>query len=111
MGSSVTQHPFSQVVEFVVEAQHQRELINALVVRDERFISTCPGFISSSVQASEDGLRVLHHVLWQSRPHCEDVGLNAESPELDLHTLMRRHRATSATFGSFRIMGQVMARP
>ncbi|MCQ9472094.1 antibiotic biosynthesis monooxygenase [Pseudomonas alliivorans] len=111
MGLSTAQHPFSQVVEFVVEAQHQHDLINALVVRDERFISTRPGFISSSVQASEDGVRVLHHVLWHSRPHCEDIGLKVENPELDLHTLMRRCRATSATFGSFRIMGQVMARP
>ncbi|QHF02878.1 MULTISPECIES: hypothetical protein [Pseudomonas syringae group] len=115
MGSSVTQQPhnqpYSQLVEFVVDAQHQSELINALIARDDCFTSTCPGFISSSVQASEDGLRVLHYVLWQSRPQCEDAGLNVETCEMDLHVLMRRCRATSATFGSFRMMGQVSARP
>ncbi|MCF5707650.1 antibiotic biosynthesis monooxygenase [Pseudomonas syringae] len=111
MGSSFSQHPYSQVVEFAVEAQHQLELINALMARDECLTSTWPGFISSSVHASEDGRRVLHQVLWRSRPQCEDAKTKVDSSDLDLHALMRRHRATSATFGSFQVMGQVTARP
>lgn len=58
---------FSQLVEFAVEPHHQPGLVAELAEQAERFTRTYQGFISASVQASDDGYRVLNYVQWHSK--------------------------------------------
>lgn len=102
--------PFSQLIEYAVDSRQQAALVAVLLERDNRHTATYPGFLGASVQASDDGLRVLHQVLWQSRPYSEQACLNVESSDLDLSRLLRQFRIRSAAFGSFRVMGQVAPR-
>jgi hypothetical protein len=99
--------PFSQLIEYAVDPRQQAGLISALMERDERLTASYPGFLAATVQASDDGTRVLRQVLWLSRPCGEQACMNAESCELEV---LRRFRVRSATFGSFRVMGQVSPR-
>lgn len=110
MTSQDRNRPFSQFVEFVVDARHQSGLVSALTDRTERFTRTYPGFISASVQVSEDGLRVLSQVLWDSREDCERAVENAEATEQDFWSLIRQHRATALTFNAYQMMSQTVGR-
>jgi hypothetical protein len=101
------QGPFSQLIEYAVDPRLQAGLIDALIERDQRFTAGFPGFIAASVQASEDGARVLHQVLWRDRPCGEQACRTAESRGPDLGQLLRRFRVRSASFASFRVAGQV----
>ncbi|WP_295470184.1 antibiotic biosynthesis monooxygenase [uncultured Pseudomonas sp.] len=98
---------YSQVVEFSIEPRQQSGLVAALAAVDQRFTCTCPGFITASVQASEDGLRVLHQVLWQSREACEVALRNLEPGVADLQQLIRQHRVKAAVFGSYQVLSQI----
>lgn len=100
-------HAYNQLVEFSVEAAQQSGLVAALVQVDEQYTRSCPGFMGASVQASEDGVRVLHQVVWQSRQDCEAALANIESSVHDLNGLIRLHRVQAATFGSYRVLSQV----
>lgn len=100
-------HAYSQLVEFSVEPGQQPGLIAALIEVDEQFTRSCPGFIGASVQASDDGMRVLHQVVWQSRQDCEAALLNIESSVHDLNGLIRLHRVQAASFGSYQVLSQV----
>lgn len=110
MTSPDRNRPFSQFVEFVVDARHQSGLVMALIDRTERFTRTYPGFISASVQVSEDQQRVLSHVLWDSKEDCERAFENAEQGEQDFWTLIRQHRATALTFNAYQLMSQTVGR-
>lgn len=110
MTSQDRNRPFSQFVEFVVDARHQSGLVIALTDRAERFTRTYPGFISASVQVSEDQQRVLSHVLWDSKEDCERAFENAEQGEEDFWTLIRQHRATALTFNAYRVMSETVGR-
>lgn len=101
---------YSQRVEFSVDPHQQSRLIAALTTVDEQFTCTCPGFIGATVQASEDGLRVLHQVLWRSREDCEAALRNVEAGVQDVQGLIRQHRVRAATFASFQVMSQVAPR-
>ena len=107
MTISASDRPFSQLVEFAVAPQHQVDLVAALIDQAERFTCTYPGFLGATVQASEDGCRVLNYVQWQDRQACLDAFNNAEQGEQDMHGLIRRCRATSVTFGGFEVMGRI----
>lgn len=110
MVTTVKEGPFSQLIEYAVDPRLQAGLIEALIERDQRFTAEYPGFIAASVQASEDGARVLHQVLWRSRPCGEEACRTAESRGPDLGQLLRRFRVRSASFASFRVAGQVTPR-
>ncbi|MBD8493215.1 antibiotic biosynthesis monooxygenase [Pseudomonas syringae] len=101
---------YSQFVEFSVDPRQQAQLAVALNTVDEQFTCTCPGFISASVQASEDGQRVLHQVWWQSREACEAALRHLEAGVPDVQALIRQHRVQAARFSSYRMAGQVAAR-
>lgn len=107
MAISDSHRPFSQLVEFAVAPQHQADLVAALIDQAERFTCTYPGFLSATVQASDDGCRVLNYVQWQSRQACLDAFNNAERNEQDMHGLIRQYRATSVTFGAFQVVGRI----
>ncbi|MCQ9426583.1 antibiotic biosynthesis monooxygenase [Pseudomonas sp. LJDD11] len=103
-------HGYSQLVEFSVEATQQSALVTALAQVDEQYTSSCPGFMGASVQASEDGRRVLHQVLWQSRQACEAALSAIESSVYDLNVLIRLHRVRAASFGSYQVLSHVPPR-
>ncbi|RRV05751.1 antibiotic biosynthesis monooxygenase [Pseudomonas sp. v388] len=110
MATPEQEGPFSQLIEYAVEPREQAGLISALIERDQRYTASYPGFLEARVQASDDGLRVLHQVLWRSRPCGEQACRNVEAADLDLGLMLRRFRVRSATFGSFKVMGQVAPR-
>jgi antibiotic biosynthesis monooxygenase (ABM) superfamily enzyme len=107
MTISASHRPFNQLVEFAVAPHHQADMVAALIDQAERFTCTYPGFLGATVQASEDGCRVLNYVQWQDRQACLDAVANAEQGEQDMHGLIRRYRATSVTFGGFEVMGRI----
>ncbi|WP_296261589.1 MULTISPECIES: antibiotic biosynthesis monooxygenase [unclassified Pseudomonas] len=108
MTSQDSNLPFSQFIEFVLDARYQAGLVAALNERMERFIRTYPGFIRASVQLSEDHTRVLSHVLWRSRTDCEKAFTNAEQGEGDLWEMIRAHRATALTFNGYELVGETV---
>jgi hypothetical protein len=58
---------FTQMIEYDVPPGHQAALAQALVVRSEQLAQRCEGLQGVSVQASDDGCRVLQYLQWQSR--------------------------------------------
>jgi hypothetical protein len=109
MPQSESHSRFNQLIEFAVDPRQHAALAAALVEQAERLTCTYPGFISASVQASEDGCRVLSQVLWQSRRASEQALLNAEGGEPDFAELMRRYRVTAVTFNAYEVLGQIPA--
>lgn len=101
---------YSQSVEFSVDPRQQAALVTALTWVDEQFTSTCPGFMGASVQASEDGQRVLHQVLWQSRESCEAALRNLEAGVPHVQALIRQHRVQAARFSSYQVASQTTPR-
>ncbi|MFJ4068805.1 antibiotic biosynthesis monooxygenase [Pseudomonas sp. NPDC089996] len=58
---------FTQMIEYEVPASRQAALAEALVARSEELASRCQGLQGVSIQASDDGSRVLQYLQWQSR--------------------------------------------
>ncbi|MCE0853594.1 MULTISPECIES: antibiotic biosynthesis monooxygenase [Pseudomonas] len=58
---------FTQMIEFEVPGKFQQALAQALVARSEELAARCEGLQGVSIQASEDGSRVLQYLQWQSR--------------------------------------------
>ncbi|WP_349970654.1 antibiotic biosynthesis monooxygenase [Pseudomonas caspiana] len=101
---------FNQLIEFTVNPAQQASLVVALTEQVERYTCTYPGFISATVQASNDGCRVLGQTLWQSRRASEDALLNAESSEQDFIALLRRHHVSAVTFNTWQVTRSIPAR-
>ncbi|AGA72731.1 antibiotic biosynthesis monooxygenase [Pseudomonas plecoglossicida] len=58
---------FTQMIEFEVPGKFQQALAQALVARSEELAARCEGLQGVSIQASDDGSRVLQYLQWQSR--------------------------------------------
>jgi quinol monooxygenase YgiN len=58
---------FIVLVEWQVDPQHQRELIDRICDLVEKYIKSDLGFISASFHASEDGRRVINYAQWRSK--------------------------------------------
>lgn len=58
---------FTQLIEFEIEPRQQPALVLALSQQTERLAQRYSGFLSASIQASEDGRRVLNYLQWQTR--------------------------------------------
>ena len=58
---------FTQMIEYEVPGKFQQALAQALVARSEELAARCEGLQGVSIQASEDGSRVLQYLQWQSR--------------------------------------------
>ena len=67
MQSPRNNRSFTQLMEFDIEPQWQQALVTALSEQTERLARDHQGFLSASIQASEDGRRVLNYLQWQSR--------------------------------------------
>lgn len=93
---------FTQLIEFEVARARQRALAQALSARSERLAVEHAGLMSVSVQASEDGCRVLHYLQWQSRSAWEAaIASFDQEPFLDL---LRQHQARGVNFSAFQTL-------
>ena len=55
------------IVIFAVEPERQQELIDAIAQFVETAVKHQPGFVSSSIHKSIDGLRVMNYAQWRSQ--------------------------------------------
>ena len=95
---------FTQLIEFHIEPRQQSALVAALTTQSERLAVRHGGFLSASVQVSDDGRRVLNYLQWQSREEGEAAFKCFEQGGEDFWTLIRAHRATAVTFGTFQVL-------
>ncbi|WP_439862971.1 antibiotic biosynthesis monooxygenase [Pseudomonas antarctica] len=98
---------FTQLIEFQIEPRQQDALVAALSTQSERLAQGHGGFLSASVQVSDDGRRVLNYLQWQSREEGEAAFQCFEKGEEDFWTLIRAQRATAVTFGSFQVLRSI----
>lgn len=66
MQSPRNNRSFTQLMEFDIEPQWQQALVTALSEQTERLATDHQGFLSASIQASDDGRRVLNYLQWQT---------------------------------------------
>ncbi|EPJ84324.1 hypothetical protein CFII64_14755 [Pseudomonas sp. CFII64] len=104
MTQPVSHRLVNQLIEFTTDSRQQSALVAALLDQVERFTCTYPGFISATVQASDDGQRVLNQVLWQSRTASEEALRNAEQ---DFTAFLCEHRVTAVNFNAYQVLGRV----
>ena len=104
MQVSEKNHGFTQLIEFHIEPQQQVALVAALSTQSERLAQGHDGFLSASVQVSDDGRRVLNYLQWTSRAPGEAAFKRFEQGEDGFWTLIRAHQATAVTFGSFQVL-------
>lgn len=95
---------FTQLIEFEIEPHQQLALVSALSRQTERLAQDYAGFLSASIQASDDGRRVLNYLQWQTREAGEAAFQQFESGEQDFWQLIRAHHARTVTFGSFQVL-------
>ena len=96
---------FTQLIEFHIDPQKAcHPPVAALSVQSERLAEGHDGFLSASVQVSDDGRRVLNYLQWASREDGEAAFKRLEQGEEDFWTLLRAHQATAVTFGSFQVL-------
>ncbi|MNO55735.1 hypothetical protein D3C76_462330 [compost metagenome] len=90
---------FTQMIEYEVPAARQQALAQALVLRSEALASSCEGLQSVSIQASDDGCRVLQHLQWHSRQAWAAAAVYfVEEPFLDL---LCRYQARGVNFAAY----------
>jgi hypothetical protein len=104
MNAPAKNRSFTQLIEFEIEPQHQPALVSALSQQTECLAQRYSGLLSASIQASEDGRRVLNYLQWQTREAGEAAFQAFESGEQDFWQLIRAHQAKTVTFGSFQVL-------
>ena len=107
MQASAKNRSFTQLIEFEIEPRQQSGLVSALSMQTERLAQRYQGFISASVQASDDGRRVLSLLQWQTREAGEAAFRSFESGEQDFWQLIRAHQAKTVTFNSFQVLSSI----
>lgn len=107
MQVSAKSHGFTQMIEFQIEPRQQSALVLALSEQTERLAQGHEGFLSASVQVSEDGRRVLNYLQWQTREDGDTAFKCLEREGEDFWTLIRAHQATAVTFGSFQVLRSI----
>ncbi|MEB0047201.1 MULTISPECIES: antibiotic biosynthesis monooxygenase [unclassified Pseudomonas] len=95
---------FTQLIEFEIEPHRQSALVSALSAQTEHLAQDYSGFLSASIQVSDDGRRVLSYLQWQSREAGEAAFRCFESGEQDFWQLLRTHQAKTVTFGSYQVL-------
>ena len=104
MQASEKNRSFTQLIEFEIEPHQQPALVSALSKQTERLAQDFTGFLSASIQASDDGRRVLNYLQWQSREDGEAAFRRFEQGGEDFWTLIRVHRAKAVIFDSFQVL-------
>jgi len=93
---------FTQMIEYEVPVSRQAALAEALVTRSEELALRCEGLQGVSVQASDDGSRVLQYLQWQSRQAWATAAQSfADEPFLDL---LSRHQARGVNFTAYQAL-------
>ncbi|MEN8638352.1 antibiotic biosynthesis monooxygenase [Pseudomonas sichuanensis] len=93
---------FTQMIEYDVPPGHQQTLAQALVARSEQLAQRCEGLQGVSVQASDDGCRVLQYLQWQSRVAWAAAASSfVEEPFLEL---LRQHQARGVNFAAYQTL-------
>ncbi|MFB4393388.1 MULTISPECIES: antibiotic biosynthesis monooxygenase [unclassified Pseudomonas] len=93
---------FTQMIEYEVPTTRQQALADALVLRAEQIATRCEGLLGVSVQASEDGSRVLQCLQWRSRHEWAAAAPRfAEEPFFEL---LQRHQARSVNFTAYQAL-------
>jgi len=104
MQASEKNRSFTQLIEFQIEPHQQPALVLALSAQTEHLARQHRGFLSASIQASDDGRRVLNYLQWQTREAGEAAFRSFENGEEDFWQLIRAHQAKAVTFGSFQVL-------
>ena len=60
-------HVITVIIIFAIEPEQQQELIDAIAEFLETAVKHQPGFVSSSIHKSLDGVRVMNYAQWQSQ--------------------------------------------
>ncbi|NIE76994.1 antibiotic biosynthesis monooxygenase [Pantoea sp. Ap-967] len=93
---------FTQMIEYEVPSSRQAALAQALVTRSEELAARCQGLQGVSIQASDDGSRVLQYLQWQSRQAwAAAADCFGEAPFFDL---LSQHQARSANFTAYQAL-------
>ncbi|MDZ3990917.1 antibiotic biosynthesis monooxygenase [Pseudomonas sp. Teo4] len=93
---------FTQMIEYEVPASRQAALAQALVTRSEELAARCEGLQGVSIQASDDGSRVLQYLQWQSRQAWTAAAqCFVEGSFLDL---LCRHQARGVNFSAYQAL-------
>ena len=98
---------FTQLIEFEIEPHQLQGLVSALAEQSEHLAQGYGGFLNASVQASEDGRRVLNYLQWESREAGEAAFVRFERGEEDFWQLIRAYHAKAVTFGSFQVLRSI----
>ncbi|MBC3363670.1 antibiotic biosynthesis monooxygenase [Pseudomonas sp. SWRI154] len=107
MQSPSNNRSFTQLIEFDIEPQSLQALVIALTKQTERLARDHLGFLSASIQASDDGRRVLNYLQWQTREAGEAAFRSFENGEENFWQLIQAHRAKAVTFGSFQVLHDI----
>lgn len=96
---------FTQMIEFEVAPERQRALAQALALRSEHLARLHSGLLAASIQASDDGSRVLQYLQWQSRSAWEAaVSSFEQEPFLQL---IHQHKARGVNFNAFQTLSSL----
>lgn len=93
---------FTQMIEYEVPGKFQQALTQALVARSEELAARCEGLQGVSIQASDDGSRVLQYLQWQSRQAWAAAAVYfVGEPFLDL---LGQHQARGVNFAAYQTL-------
>ena len=93
---------FTQMIEYEVPGRFQQALAQALVARSEALAARCEGLQGVSIQASDDGSRVLQYLQWQSRQAWAAAdGYFVREPFLEL---LGQHQARGVNFAAYQTL-------
>lgn len=96
---------FTQLIEFQVPVALQQPLANALASRSERMAFEHGGLLGASIQASDDGSRVLQYLQWRSRADWEAaISSFDQEPFLEL---LRTYQARGVNFAAFQTLSSL----
>lgn len=109
MSGSVPAIWYTQMIEYRVAVVFQQALAQALVLRSESLASRCEDLRAVSVQASEDGDRLLQSLQWTSREACEA----AIEQVLDdsFLGLLQQYHASAVNFAAFTALRSLARHP
>ena len=93
---------FTQMIEYEVPGSFQQALAQALVARSEALAAHCEGLQGVSIQASDDGRRVLQYLQWQSRQAWAAAAVYfVGEPFLEL---LGQHQARGVNFAAYQTL-------
>jgi quinol monooxygenase YgiN len=73
---STENNPWTVMIRFTVEPQHQQALIDTIVEFVSSYVRHQRGFVSANLHRSLDGTRVINYAQWRSREDYEAFSSN-----------------------------------